>query len=56
MATNYNLKFYKGGVQPTELGSIWFNNGLLSVVSKEGDGITGTEAALEYFSGVRDAE
>lgn len=56
MATDKFLKFYKGGNQPTELGSIWFNNGLLSVVSKEGEGVTGTEAALEYFSGVRDAE
>ena len=43
-----NLKFYKGGQQPTAVGSIWFNNGLLSVVNESGN--------LEYFSGVRDAE
>lgn len=48
MATNYNLKFYKGGTQqPSEVGSIWFNNGLLSVVGKNG---------LEYFSGLQDAD
>lgn len=47
MATNYNLKFYKGGNQPTEAGSIWFKDGLLSVI--------GVDQQPEYFSGVRDA-
>lgn len=47
MATNYNLKFYKGGNQPTEAGSIWFKDGLLSVI--------GVDLQPEYFSGVRDA-
>lgn len=46
MATDKLLKFYKGGSQPSEVGSIWFNNGLLSVVGKNG---------LEYFSGLQDA-
>lgn len=47
MATNYNLKFYKGGNQPQEAGSIWFKDGLLSVI--------GVDLQPEYFSGVRDA-
>lgn len=41
-----NLKFYKGGSQPTELGSVWFNNGLIGVVTSKG---------LEYYSGIQDA-
>lgn len=41
-----NLKFYKGGNQPTELGSVWFNNGLIGVVTSTG---------LEYYSGIQDA-
>lgn len=44
--TKQMLKFYKGGQQPTEVGSIWFKDGLLSVVGTSG---------LEYFSGVQDA-
>lgn len=47
MATNYNLKFYKGGNQPQEAGSIWFKDGVLSVI--------GIDGKPEYFSGVRDA-
>lgn len=47
MATDKFLKFYKGGAKPSEVGSIWFNNGLLSVVGQNG---------LEYFSGLQDAE
>jgi hypothetical protein len=44
--TKQMLKFYKGGQQPQDVGSIWFNDGLLSVVGTNG---------LEYFSGVQDA-
>lgn len=43
-----NLKFYKGGSQPTELGSVWFNNGLIGVVSD-------ASGNIDYFSGVQDA-
>lgn len=43
-----NLKFYKGGSQPTELGSVWFNNGLIGVVSD-------ASGKIDYFSGVQDA-
>lgn len=46
MATNYNLKFYKGGNQPQEAGSIWFKDGLLSVI--------GVDLQPEYFSGLQD--